>query len=217
LLVPICAIGIWFLVVYGNYKIVERVFLIASIFYFSYVISGVLAHPPWSQVLVQLVSPHVVMSTDYFLLIMGLIGTTIAPWMMFYLQSSVVEKGIKSTELNYSRVDVISGSIVTGIVAFFIIIACALTLYVHNISISTAAELQRHLRRWQALMHHCCLHSDCSMQEYFLLQYSHYRLHIQYVKAWMGVWSEQRVQRCSAVLYIDYIFDNFWWRLHIIA
>ena len=145
LLVPICAIGIWFLVVYGNYKIVERVFLIASIFYFSYVISGVLAHPPWSQVLVQLVSPHVVMSTDHFLLIMGLIGTTIAPWMMFYLQSSVVEKGIKSTELNYSRVDVISGSIVTGIVAFFIIIACALTLYVHNISISTAAEAAKAL------------------------------------------------------------------------
>ena len=145
LVIPICAIGIWFLVVYGNYKIVERVFLVASLIYFAYVISGIMANPPWSKMLIQLVQPHVIWKSDYFLLIMGLIGTTIAPWMMFYLQSSIVEKGLKSSELKYSKVDVISGSIVTGVVAFFIIVACAITLYVHGIKVDTAAEAARAL------------------------------------------------------------------------
>jgi Mn2+/Fe2+ NRAMP family transporter len=143
--VPICAIGIWFLVVYGSYKIVERVFLVASLFYITYVISGLLAHPPWANVLVQLVQPHMIWDTNYLIVIMGLIGTTIAPWMMFYLQSSIVEKGSKVSELKYSRFDVISGSIVTGIVAFFIIVACALTLYANNMPVNTAEEAARAL------------------------------------------------------------------------
>jgi NRAMP (natural resistance-associated macrophage protein)-like metal ion transporter len=143
--VPICAIGIWFLVVYGNYKIVERVFLVASLIYFAYVISGILAHPPWMDVLLQVVTPHVVWKADYFVIIMGLIGTTIAPWMMFYLQSSIVEKGSKISELKYSKIDVISGSIVTGVVAFFIIVACAITLYVNHTPVDTAEAAARAL------------------------------------------------------------------------
>jgi NRAMP (natural resistance-associated macrophage protein)-like metal ion transporter len=145
ILVPICAIGIWLLVVYGNYKVVERVFLIASIVYVSYIISGILARPPWGNVVVQLVTPHMVWKADYFIIIMGLIGTTIAPWMMFYLQSSIVEKGLKTSDLKYSKVDVISGSVVTGIVAFFIIVACAITLYANNIPVNTAEEAARAL------------------------------------------------------------------------
>ena len=145
IVIPICAIGIWLLVVYGSYKIIERVFLVASVVYIAYIISGIIARPPWMEVLVQLVTPHVIWKVDYFVVIMGLIGTTIAPWMMFYLQSSIVEKGSKVSELKYSRVDVISGSIVTGIVAFFIIIACAVTLYVNHISVNTAADAARAL------------------------------------------------------------------------
>lgn len=145
ILVPMCAIGIWFLVVYGNYKVVERVFLVASIVYISYIISGILAKPPWGEVLTQLVVPHVVWKEDYFIIIMGLIGTTIAPWMMFYLQSSIVEKGLKTSEMKYSKIDVISGSIVTGIVAFFIIVACAITLYANNTPVNTAEEAARAL------------------------------------------------------------------------
>jgi NRAMP (natural resistance-associated macrophage protein)-like metal ion transporter len=144
-LVPICAVGIWLLVVYGNYKIVERVFLIASVVYVSYIISGILAKPPWGEVLTSLVVPHVVWKVDYFVIIMGLIGTTIAPWMMFYLQSSIVEKGLKTSELKYSKVDVISGSIVTGVVAFFIIVACAITLFANNTPVNTAEEAARAL------------------------------------------------------------------------
>ncbi|MGV8140893.1 MAG: Nramp family divalent metal transporter [Candidatus Woesearchaeota archaeon] len=145
LLVPICAIGIWFLVVYGNYKVVERVFLVASVVYIAYIISGVLARPPWGEVMTSMVVPHMVWKADYFIIIMGLIGTTIAPWMMFYLQSSIVEKGLKVSDLKYSKIDVISGSIVTGVVAFFIIVACAITLYANNTPVNTAEEAARAL------------------------------------------------------------------------
>jgi len=145
ILIPICAIGIWFLVVYGNYKTVERVFLVASVFYIAYIISGILAKPVWGSVLLQVVTPHMVLRSDYFIIIMGLIGTTIAPWMMFYLQSSIVEKGLKPGDLKYSRIDVISGSIVTAIVAFFIIVACAITLYANGITVDSAGEAAKAL------------------------------------------------------------------------
>lgn len=145
ILVPICAVGIWFLVVYGSYKIVERVFLVASLLYFAYVVSGIMANPPWEEVLLQVVTPHYVPNFDYFFIIMGLIGTTIAPWMMFYLQSSIVEKGIKKEELKYSRMDVTFGSIVTGVIAFFIIVASAVTLYSHGIKVDSADEAARAL------------------------------------------------------------------------
>jgi NRAMP (natural resistance-associated macrophage protein)-like metal ion transporter len=145
IIIPICAVGIWLLVVYGSYKVIERVFLVASLIYVAYIISGILAQPPWMAVLLQIVTPHMVWKVDYFVIIMGLIGTTIAPWMMFYLQSSIVEKGSKISEIKYSKVDVISGSIVTGIVAFFIIVACAVTLYAHNIPVNTAEDAARAL------------------------------------------------------------------------
>jgi len=138
IVIPICAVGIWFLVVYGNYKVIERVFLVASVVYIAYIISGLMAKPPWAEVMMQIITPHVVWKPDYFIIIMGLIGTTIAPWMMFYLQSSIVEKGLKVSDLKFSRIDVISGSVVTGIVAFFIIVACALTLYANHIPVDTA-------------------------------------------------------------------------------
>lgn len=133
--VPVCAAIVWWLVVKGDYKSVEKVFLIASVFYVAYIISGVVAKPEWHQALkatVTLPAGGVWANHDYVYMIIGIIGTTIAPWMQFYLQSSVVEKGITVRQYAASRLDVIVGCFFTDIVAWFIIVACAATLYVHG-------------------------------------------------------------------------------------
>jgi NRAMP (natural resistance-associated macrophage protein)-like metal ion transporter len=134
--VPICAAIVWVLIVKGDYKIVEKVFLTASVFYVAYIVAGVLSGPNWHLALVQTVKlPPASAWRDksYLYMTIGVIGTTIAPWMQFYLQSSVVDKGITVKEYKASRLDVIVGSIFTDIVAWFIIVACAATLYVHGI------------------------------------------------------------------------------------
>jgi NRAMP (natural resistance-associated macrophage protein)-like metal ion transporter len=134
--VPICAAIVWVLVVKGDYKSVEKVFLAASFFYFAYIVAGVLSGPNWHLALVETVKlPPTSAWRDksYLYMTIGVIGTTIAPWMQFYLQSSVVDKGITVKDYKASRLDVIVGSIFTDIVAWFIIVACAATLYVHGI------------------------------------------------------------------------------------
>ena len=128
--VPLGALFVWLLVVRGTYRIVERVFLIACFFYVSYLLSGFLAHPDWSLALVSTVKPTVSFDRASIYMIIGLVGTTIAPWMQFYLQSAVVEKRVTVSQYAYSRWDVIIGCIITDVVAFFIIVACAATLYV---------------------------------------------------------------------------------------
>ncbi|MBI5879970.1 MAG: Nramp family divalent metal transporter [Chloroflexi bacterium] len=138
--VPLAAIGVWLLVVKGSYKIVERVFLVASALYLSYVISGVMADPPWGEVLRATVSPTFQLDAGYVIIFVTVIGTTIAPWMQFYLQSSIVDKGIKLSEYNYERLDVVVGSLLAPLVAAFIVIACAATIYVKGIPISTAED-----------------------------------------------------------------------------
>ena len=133
--VPICAVIVWLLVVKGDYKVVEKVFLAASVFYLAYIATGVVSHPDWSQALRSTVTlpPREVWSNrDYVYMIVGIIGTTIAPWMQFYLQSSIVEKGVSVRQYKASRLDVIVGCLFTDIVAWFIIVACAATLYVHG-------------------------------------------------------------------------------------
>ena len=129
--VPLAAIVIWLLVVRGSYPIVERVLLSIGIVYLTYIVSGFLAHPNWGEILRSSVVPQVDRSRAYFLLSIALIGTTITPWMQFYLQAAIAEKGIPIDHLAYSRTDVISGSIVTDVIAFFIVIATALTLAGH--------------------------------------------------------------------------------------
>jgi NRAMP (natural resistance-associated macrophage protein)-like metal ion transporter len=134
--VPICAAIVWALVVKGDYKSVEKVFLIASVFYIAYIIAGVLSRPDWHQALaetVKLPPRHVWRDKTYVYMVVGVIGTTITPWMQFYLQSSIVEKGIAVRQYNNSRWDVIVGSIFTDIVAWFIVVACAATLFTHGI------------------------------------------------------------------------------------
>lgn len=138
--VPIAAILIWGTVVKGSYKLVERVFLVASALFVSYVISGIMATPPWGTVLKEMVTPTFSFKSDYLSMIIGLIGTTIAPWMQFYIQSAVVEKGITIEKYKYSRLDVIIGCFMTNFVAIFIIVACAATLYVSGIHIESAKD-----------------------------------------------------------------------------
>src|SRR5689334_18277758 len=127
--VPLGAGLVWMAVVRGSYKHVERVLLVLSLIYFTYPISAVLAHPDWKMALEKTVLPEFSRDPGYIAMIVGLIGTTITPWMQFYLQASVVEKGISKKNLNLCRVDVILGCVVTDVIAFFIVIACAATIF----------------------------------------------------------------------------------------
>jgi NRAMP (natural resistance-associated macrophage protein)-like metal ion transporter len=144
--VPVIAVGLWLLVLRGSYRLVERIFLIACLVYFVYPVSAFLAHPPWGEVLRATVIPsRIQFDSGYLAMLIGLVGTTIAPWMQFYLQSSVVEKGIRSDRYWITRWDVIVGCIITGIVAFFLIVACSVTLHKHGIRITDAADAARAL------------------------------------------------------------------------
>ncbi len=139
--VPLAAIMVWFLVLRGTYAVVEKVFLALSVVYFSYIISGWMVHPDWGQVLEHTVHPQTsILNFSYLLLAVALVGTTITPWMQFYLQASVVDKGLRVNELQYERADVFIGSLVTDIIAFFIIVATAATLHAHGITTITDAK-----------------------------------------------------------------------------
>ncbi len=138
--VPGAAVAVWLLVVRGTYRMVEKIFLVACTVYFTYIVSGFLAHPGWSEVGWALVTPTFEFRTDYVTMLIGVVGTTIAPWMQFYLQSAVVEKGIRVEEYQASRLDVVVGCIITDVVAFFIIVCCAVTLNKAGIHIETAKE-----------------------------------------------------------------------------
>jgi len=138
--VPIGAIAVWFLVVKGTYRIVEKIFLIAATIYFTYAVSAWMGHPSWGAVARKLVTPDIRMNGAYIMLLIGMVGTTIAPWMQFYLQSAVVEKNIQVEEYRYCRADVIVGCFVTDIVALSIIVACGATLFVNGIRIEDAKD-----------------------------------------------------------------------------
>ena len=137
---PIGAFVVWWLVVKGTYKAVEKIFLVASAIYFTYVVSALLSRPPWGKVLQEVVIPEVRWDAPYLMLLIGMVGTTIAPWMQFYLQSAVVEKGIKPKDYQTTRWDVILGCLVTDLVALCIIVACAGTLFKHHIQIEGAKD-----------------------------------------------------------------------------
>lgn len=132
IVVPLGAILVWTLIVRGRYKPVERILIVASLIYFAYPVSAFLAKPDWDLALKQTFIPTLTSNRDYLILIVGLIGTTITPWMQFYLQAAVVEKGIDSRQYSICRLDVITGCIVTEVVAFFIVVACGATIYHTN-------------------------------------------------------------------------------------
>jgi NRAMP (natural resistance-associated macrophage protein)-like metal ion transporter len=150
--VPLCAALVWYMVVKGSYKSTEKIFLVASLVYIAYIFAGVLSQPDWHDALkatVTLPNRSVWRDKAYIYTAIGVVGTTIAPWMQFYLQASVVEKGIRVKDYGASRLDVIIGSFFTDLVAWFIIVACAATLFVHGMGAiqvaSDAAEAMRPL------------------------------------------------------------------------
>lgn len=148
--VPICAVIVWLIVVKGQYKGVEKVFLAASFFYVTYIFAGFFAHPAWADALIATIKPpatSVFRQPGYLYMAIGVVGTTIAPWMQFYLQASIVEKGVTRRQYKASQLDVISGCIFTDVVAWFIIVACAATLYVHGFhNIADAKDAAQALR-----------------------------------------------------------------------
>jgi Mn2+/Fe2+ NRAMP family transporter len=139
-MVPVGAISIWMLVTKGSYRFVEKILLFACLLYFGYVISGFMAKPQWLPVLKTTLVPQVRWDSEYIMLSIAIIGTTITPWMQFYLQSSIAEKGIKIENYKAARLDVIIGCFITDIISFFIIVTCGTLLFPHGIRINEAAE-----------------------------------------------------------------------------
>ena len=138
--VPVSAFFVWWLVVKGSYKSVEKVFLVACVFYISYIISGFLVRPDWTLIQTEFLTPTIHFDPAFLTMAVGVVGTTIAPWMQFYLQSSVVDKGLKVEDYQYARMDVILGSVVVNVVAFFIVMLCALTIFQAGVKIETAKD-----------------------------------------------------------------------------
>jgi NRAMP (natural resistance-associated macrophage protein)-like metal ion transporter len=138
--VPIGGLVVWWLVVKGSYKFVEKVFLFACTIYLTYIVSAYLAHPPWGEIMTATVTPSFELKPSYLMMVIGVVGTTIAPWMQFYMQSAVVEKGVRVETYNACRFDVIFGCIMTDVVAFFIIVACGATMFVHGVHINDAKD-----------------------------------------------------------------------------
>ena len=149
IVVPVAAAAVWLLVVQGTYGTVEKIFLTASAFYICYIVAGLLAKPDWlAAARATFTRPAATGIRDYgyVYMLIGLVGTTISPWMQFYLQASVVEKGVTVRQYRAARWDVIIGSIFAAIVAWFIIVACAATLHTGGIGITSAAEAAQALR-----------------------------------------------------------------------
>jgi len=147
--VPLCALLVWALVLRGDYKSTEKIFLTASLVYIAYIFAGILAAPDWHESLLATVTlpAKTVWNEKYIYMAIGVVGTTIAPWMQFYLQSSIVEKGIRVKDYAASRLDVIVGCVFTDVIAWFIIVACAATLFVHGMgAIQVAADAAEAMR-----------------------------------------------------------------------
>jgi len=140
MMVPFGAVTIWILVTKGSYRFVEMILLYACIIFVGYIISGVMANPDWNTVIKQTFVPKIQWKSEYIMMSIAIIGTTITPWMQFYLQSSIAEKGISKEHYKASRLDVIIGCSITDIISFFIIITCGTLLFPYGIRINEASE-----------------------------------------------------------------------------
>jgi NRAMP (natural resistance-associated macrophage protein)-like metal ion transporter len=144
--VPIGAVAVWLLLVRGTYKLAQRIFVAMTIPFFAYPVAAILAHPRWGKVAHATIAPHIQTSPGYVLLFVATAGTTITPFMQLYLQSAVVERGLGPEDLRKERAEVISGSIFANVVAVFIIVATAATLYAHgHRSVNSAADAAKAL------------------------------------------------------------------------
>jgi NRAMP (natural resistance-associated macrophage protein)-like metal ion transporter len=140
IMVPVGAVSIWLLVTKGSYRTVELILLYACIIFVGYIISGIMAKPDWNTIARSTLYPRMQWNSEYIMMSIAIIGTTITPWMQFYLQSSIAEKGITKEEYKASRLDVIIGCSITDIISFFIIVTCATLLFPHGIRINEASE-----------------------------------------------------------------------------
>ncbi|MGA2715137.1 MAG: divalent metal cation transporter [Bryobacteraceae bacterium] len=138
--VPLAGVLVWFVAVKGNYQSVEKIFLFACVIYIAYVIAGFLVQPDWKQAMIYSIRPKLMLDSGYIAMLIAMVGTTIAPWMQFYLQAAVVEKGITASEYRESRIEVIVGCFMTSVIAFFIIVACAGAYRDHPTDIQSAKE-----------------------------------------------------------------------------
>jgi Mn2+/Fe2+ NRAMP family transporter len=144
--VPVAAVVVWLLLLLGSYRVVERIFLVASLIYLTYVASGILARPDWPAVLRASHTVHFQLDPGFIVMAITVVGTTIAPWMQFYQQSAIADKGIKVGEYRLERLDVILGSVFAIFVAAFIMIACAATLHASGVAVQTAGDAALALR-----------------------------------------------------------------------
>ncbi len=138
--VPVTAVLVWFLVVKGTYQIAERIFLIFSVSLLTYVVSALMAKPQWSEIGSAIIHPKMEVNGQSLAMVIALVGTTIAPWMQFYMQSSVIEKGLQMKNYKYTLIDIVVGCIITVVVAFFIMVACGSTLYPEGVVINEAKD-----------------------------------------------------------------------------
>jgi NRAMP (natural resistance-associated macrophage protein)-like metal ion transporter len=143
--VPVSAFVVWFVVVKGNFKQVERFLIAISMIYLTYVVSGFMAKPPWEEVAKQIAIPHIKLDKDYFLLFITMVGTTITPYMQFYLQSAVVDKGVRVEEYGYAKFDVYAGAFMTVFIAFFIVLATGTILHPAAVVVDSADDAARAL------------------------------------------------------------------------
>ena len=150
--VPVTAVAVWILATKGNYKIAERIFLFFSFCLLFYIISAIMAKPDWPAIGHAFVHPTAKMDNEYLGMVLGIIGTTIAPWMQFYMQSAVIEKGITIKEYKFALADVFIGCTATVVVAFFIIIACAATLNKNGVVIKEAADAAMALKPFAGVL-----------------------------------------------------------------
>ena len=145
LCVPPVAVGVWLLITRGSYKRVERVFLFLSALYVTYIIAGFLAHPDWHAAAHNTVVPSITPTSIWILTVIAAIGTTITPWGQFFIQATIVDKKISIKDYIYTKTEVYLGAVVTDGVDFFIVIACAATLYKHGILVNTAQDAAKAL------------------------------------------------------------------------
>ena len=143
--VPLAAFFVWAIVLRATYRTVEKVFLFACLFYVSYILAGVISHPPAKEIARAMAVPRILPRADYLIMLIGLVGTTIAPWMQFYQQAAVVEKNVRVEDYALSRLDTIIGCIVVTIVAVFIVTVCATSLHAQGLKIESAADAARGL------------------------------------------------------------------------
>ena len=143
--VPISALGVWFLLLKTDYQRIEKIFLFATSLYICYIVSGILVKPDWKVAAIYSVKPVLMLDSGYIAMLIGMVGTSVAPWMQFFLQAAVVEKGVTAKEYAESRIEVVVGCIVMSVIAFFIIVACA----GRSGPMALATSKTQPMRRWR--------------------------------------------------------------------